>query len=151
YAIQDRHQIRALAQWDVRENGGRTFGSWRPFAHAQLGKVEIGGIDPVRGLINPPEKEIASICRAVASLAITLPSPAPLPETRTAAEPISNDLTKITLVATNSGYLPTYVSAASAKQPWNKGLQIRLQASGCTLHLGSPAAQAGHVRGWGRG
>src|SRR5262249_2227399 len=86
-----------------------------------------------------------------ASLAITLPSLAPRLETRIAAEPISDDLTKITLVATNSGYLPTYVSAASAKQPWNKGLQIRFQASGCALHSGSPAAQARHLRGWGRG
>ena len=151
YAIQQRDEIGALAQWDTRENGARVFAAWRPFVHPQLGEVEIGGIDPVRGLINPPEKEIARICRDLASLAIALPALAPRLETRIAATPITGNLTKITLVAANSGYLPTYVTAASLQQPWNQGLQVRFEASGCVLHSGAPVTQAGHVRGWGRG
>jgi hypothetical protein len=56
YAAQDRKEIGTLAEWDARENGSRVFAPWRPFHHPQLGEVEMGGIDPLRGIMNPPEK-----------------------------------------------------------------------------------------------
>jgi hypothetical protein len=55
----------------------RVFAPWRPFHHPQLGEAEIGGIDPLRGIMNPPEKEIAPICRRMSSFAIALASTAP--------------------------------------------------------------------------
>ena len=108
-----------LVEWDVRENQRRVFGPWCPFTHPQLGDVEIGGIDPVCGLLNPPEKEIAPICQGLASFAIALASLAPRLQTRISTARVDEDLTKINLFATNSGYLPTYVSAASQTQSWN--------------------------------
>jgi hypothetical protein len=59
----DRKEIGTLAEWDARENGSRVFAPWRPFHHPQLREVEMGGIDPLRRIMNPPEKEIAPICR----------------------------------------------------------------------------------------
>jgi Zinc carboxypeptidase len=151
YAIQEREEISLLVEWDVRENEGRVFGPWRPFVHPQLGDVEIGGIDPVRGVLNPPEKEIAPICERLASFAIALASLAPRLQTRISTAPVDENLTKINLVGTNSGYLPTYVSAASQAQPWNRGLQVSFQSSGCALVSGESSADVGHLRGWGRG
>jgi hypothetical protein len=151
YAAQQRQEIAALAQWDVRENGGRVFAPWRSFIHPQLKEVEIGGIDPVRGLINPPEKEIASIGGSLSSFAIALACLGPRLESHVTAEVISQKLTRIDLVATNGGYLPTYVSATSRRRPWNRGIQARFRTSGCTLVSGPPSADLGHLRGWGRG
>ena len=151
YAAQERREIGALAQWDARENGGRTFASWRPFVHPQLKEVEIGGIDPLRGLINPPEKEIAPICRGLSSFSIALASLGPRLQSHVDVRMLSERLTSIDLVATNCGYLPTYVLATSRRQPWNPGLKVRLHTSGCTLLSGQPFADLGHLRGWGRG
>jgi hypothetical protein len=151
YAAQDRQQMAALAEWDARENGGRVFAPWRPFVHPQLKQVEIGGIDPVRGLINPPEREIAPICAELSSFAVALASLGPWLETRIDAEVIAPKLTRIELVATNRGFLPTYVSGISQRQAWNRGLSARFRASGCRLVAGQPAVDLGHLRGWGRG
>jgi hypothetical protein len=151
YASQDRQEISALAEWDVRENGGRIFAPWRSFTHPQLKDIEIGGIDPVRGLINPPEKEIAPICERLSSFAIALASLGPRLQSHVELEMISPKLARIDLVATNGGYLPTYVSGVSRRQPWNRGLQVRFRAPGCTLLSGQPFADLGHLRGWGRG
>jgi hypothetical protein len=151
YALQQRHEISALVEWDAKHNEARVFAPWRRFAHPQLGDVEIGGIDPVRGLINPPENAIAPICRAVSSFAVALASLGPRLEARLTAERIAPDLTKLELLATNSGYLPTYVSAISRTQPWNSPLQARVRTDGCKLLAGPEFAELGHLRGWGRG
>jgi Zinc carboxypeptidase len=151
YAAQQRKEIAALAEWDARENGERVFSPWRAFVHPQLKDVEIGGIDPVRGFINPPEKEIAPISGGLASFAIALTCLGPRLKSYVTAEIISEKLTRIDLLATNDGYLPTYVSATSRSRPWNRGLQARFRTSGCTLVSGPPSADLGHLRGWGRG
>ena len=56
-----RDDIVRLAWWDRDENGGRCFPPWREFQHPQLGKVEIGGIDPRVGIWNPPLHELADV------------------------------------------------------------------------------------------
>jgi hypothetical protein len=151
YAIQERDEIAALVDWDQRENSGRTFAPWRPFVHSQLGAVELGGVDPVRGLLNPPEKEIAPVAQGLSTVAIALASFAPRVEAHISSEPIAQSLTKIRLVATNRGYLPTFITAVSRAQPWNGGLQVRFRHSGCNLVSGQAAADIGHLPGWGRG
>src|SRR5262249_36150469 len=137
--------------WDARANGGRIFAPWRPFPHAQLGDIEIGGIDPVRGLINPPEKEIAPICGKLCSFAVALASLGPRLQSHITVETISPTLTKIDLLATNSGYLSTDVSNTGRKQPWHRGLQASLRTSGCKLVSGESVADLGQLPGWGRG
>ncbi|HWU90434.1 MAG TPA: M14 family metallopeptidase, partial [Kofleriaceae bacterium] len=45
-----RADLIKLAWWDRDENAGRSFPPWRPFDHPQLGRVELGGIDPRVGI-----------------------------------------------------------------------------------------------------
>jgi hypothetical protein len=151
YAAQQREEIAALAGWDARENSGRVFSAWRAFEHPQLKDVEIGGIDPLRGFINPPEKEIAPISGRLAAFAIALASLAPRLQTHVTTERISEKLTRIDLLTINGGYLPTYVSAISRGRAWNCALQARFRASGCTRVSGPSPADLGHLPGWGRG
>ena len=58
YERVSRADLVKLAWWDRDENEGRVFPKWRPFAHPQLGDVEIGGIDPRVGIWNPPLHEL---------------------------------------------------------------------------------------------
>ncbi len=151
YAIQGKEDISALVKWDEKENGGRTFNPWRPFLHPQLGDVEIGGIDAVRGLLNPPEKLIAPICESLASFALVLASFAPRLETVISVSTKSSRLTEVRLSVVNSGYLPTYITSGSRNRPWNTGIRIIARTVGCNLINGPTVIDVGHVRGWGRG
>ena len=49
-------------QWNDRELAGRGFKDWTPFAHPQLGPVEIGGWDPKFVRQNPPPKLLEQEC-----------------------------------------------------------------------------------------
>lgn len=151
YAIQDPDEITRLVNWDQRDNSGRIFGPWRSFNHPQLGEVEIGGIDPVRGLINPPEKEIPGIAQSLSAVATTLASLASRIASQITVERIGQSLAKISLVASNSGYLPTSITAVGQSLPWNRGVQIRFRSHGCSLVSGPATAEVAHIAGWGRG
>jgi hypothetical protein len=151
YTIQGRKEIDALVKWDTHQNGGRVFSQWQAFRHPQLGDVEIGGIDAIHGFINPPEREIDAICHSLSSFALALMSLRPHLDSRVAVESISGSLTKVSLFACNSGYLPTYVTAESRTRPWNSGLNVLVEPSGCTLVSGQSSTEVGHLPGWGRG
>jgi hypothetical protein len=151
YAAQQRDEMGALAEWDAQNNSGRIFAPWRSFLHPQLKDIEIGGVDPIRGLINPPEKEIAKICSGFSSFAIVLASLAPRLQSHVSVEKISHKHSRIDLAATNSGYLPTYVSGISRRQLWNRGIRAHFRTSGCTVVSGQPIVELEHLRGWGRG
>ena len=62
YDRMTRDDLVKLAWWDKDENDGKSFPKWRPFDHPQLGKVEIGGVDPRVGIWNPPLHELADVC-----------------------------------------------------------------------------------------
>lgn len=151
YATQGRREVKALVRWDIEQNEARTFGPWRPFHHPQFGEVELGGLDTIHGFINPPTREIAGICDAVSSFAVTLMALRPNLNCHVKAERISETLTRIDLFVTNDGYLPTYITNASVNRPWNSGLKILAEASGCTLVSGQSSTDLGHLPGWGRG
>src|SRR5262245_35009310 len=66
-----------LAWWDKDETEGRAFPPWRPFQHPQLGRVEIGGIDPRIGIWNPPLHQLAHMCATQASVFLRVAALAP--------------------------------------------------------------------------
>jgi hypothetical protein len=72
-----RHDLVKLAWWDRDENESRIFPKWRPFAHPQLGPVEIGGIDPRFGMWNPPPHELPKVCLNQASVLLRVAAMAP--------------------------------------------------------------------------
>jgi hypothetical protein len=151
YAIQGRKEIAALVEWDALHNQGRVFASWQAFRHPQFGDVEIGGINAINGIMNPPEATIPEVCDALASFAIALMSLRAHVDCRLATTSISSALTKVDLAISNGGYLPTYVTEGSRAQPWNSGLSVRFETAGCTLVSGDAVADVGHLPGWGRG
>jgi Zinc carboxypeptidase len=151
YAIQRREEWSLLVEWDAAQNGRRIFNAWRPFPHPQLGDVEIGGIDPVRGLLNPPEKMIIPICTGFSSFALILASLAPCLKIDISTKAISSRFTELHLSAVNSGYLPTYITVNSLRRIWNHGIKIQLRTSGCELVSGLSVVELGHLGGWGRG
>jgi hypothetical protein len=90
---------------EKREKAG--FIDWQPFDHPQLGKVEIGGFVPgFRS--NPPEGEPARLGEEQTAFVATLLGKLPrVSLDAPVVEPLDGSLWRVTVRATNSGYLPT--------------------------------------------
>jgi hypothetical protein len=149
YSLQDRDAVKALVTWDAAENQQRAFSAWRAFKHPQLGEIEVGGVEAVRGISNPPETHIPAIARKMSAFAMTLAAMAPRLEARVQVEPLSGSLRRIRLTLSNSGYLPTYVMASSREKSWNDPIRVITRATGCRMLSGSAATEVGHLAGWG--
>ncbi len=148
-----RADLVKLAWWDRDENGSRVFPPWRAFDHPQLGKVEIGGIDPRVGLWNPPLHELASLCAKQTPVFLRVAALAPrLAIAKVDRHPTGDGLTRVELRIANDGYLGTYGLASAKPLDFNEPIYATAIAHGCELVDPGRAYQSlGHLDGWGRG
>lgn len=79
---------------------------WQPFEHPQLGAVEIGGIDYLRTIRNPPPSLLPAECERGYRVADALRRALPRVEATLRLDP-DGELTRVTLVLENIGYLST--------------------------------------------
>jgi len=154
YATLNRNELEAIALWDRTANGGRCVQPWVAFDHPQIGAVEVGGIDPRFGLWNPPESELAQVCRQHAQVALQVAAMAPrvvLQNPR--VEDLGNGLAACSLDVENHGYLPTHGLDSAQKLTWNEGLVADADIT-TSLSVEAPDSsriEVGHLDGWGRG
>ncbi|MGE5185019.1 MAG: M14 family metallopeptidase [Acidobacteriota bacterium] len=154
YARVSRAELVKLAWWDRDENDGRVFPPWRPFAHPQLGKVEIGGLDPRIGIWNPPPHELDKLCASQAQVYLRVAALAPrVRVARIEREPLAGGITRVELEVVNDGYLATYGLPSAKKLEFNEPLYATCRAThGAELVDAGMAHQAlGHLDGWGHG
>jgi hypothetical protein len=154
YETLGRKELASVAAFDKAHNAGRIFVPWRKFRHPQLGDVEIGGIDPIIGISNPPPERLPEICRAQS--AAWMRTAALLPRmriTKTDVVSLGEGLARVDVTVENDGYLGTYGLSSAKQIPWNEPLWAEAQpAAGLTLATTSEARQElGHLDGWGRG
>jgi murein tripeptide amidase MpaA len=106
----------AVLRWcDANHPDG--YVDWRPFEHPQLGPVEIGGWDDLTTWTNPPAHLLAAEVTRHSDFAIhqALCSPRLVIESvQTTA--IGADTWRIDVAITNSGWLPTDVTALARKE-----------------------------------
>jgi hypothetical protein len=151
YQRRTREEIIQMAAWDRDHNRGRVVGPWRRFQHPQLGPVEIGGYDPRVGIWNPPEEVLPDVCEEQARVFLRLAGLAPRVRIESLqAEGLGGDLTRISCVVENLGYLPTYILASARPLPWNEPLRARLSlGDGLAIEAGDIEQLVGHLDGWG--
>jgi hypothetical protein len=142
-----------LAWWDREENGGRSFPPWRPFEHPQLGRVEIGGIDPRVGIWNPPLHELPKVCAAQASVFLRVAALAPrLAVAKIDRRTLPGGITQVDVQIINDGYLGTYGLPSAKQLDFNEPVYATATADGCELVDRAAAHQVlGHLDGWGHG
>jgi hypothetical protein len=136
YQRRTREECVAIARWDREHNRGRVVGTWTPFEHPQLGKVEIGGYDPRIGIWNPPPERLAALA----------------PRVRCQVEVVAegDGLSRVRATVENVGYLPSYVLSSGRSLPLNGSLRATLElGNGVTLVAGEPRPDLGHLEGWG--
>lgn len=147
FANPDPGVVRSLVKAFVEQ--GAEAAPWRALQHPQLGAVEIGGIDYMRTVRNPPVALLAAECDKGYRIAERLRRS--LPDLRVWTETRAQDgVTVLSVVLENLGYLPTSALPHAA----NIGLAPPIRATlelgaGLTLIDGELDRRLGHLEGWG--
>ncbi len=152
YTHLSRADMISLGRWDAEHNEGRMVRPWNPVQHPQLGEVEVGGLDPSRGVWNPPPDRIAGICREQSVLAMQVSAMLPrLGVDHVASTPLGEDMTALDFRIENLGYVSTYGIPSAKELSWNIPLVAEVRCHGGSLVSPRPRVDVGHLEGWGRG
>ncbi|HYF75629.1 MAG TPA: M14 family metallopeptidase [Symbiobacteriaceae bacterium] len=138
-------------QWNDRELNGEGFTNWTPFAHPQLGPVEIGGWEPKFVGQNPPEKllhqEVHKNCLFTVEHALSLPL---LRVGDVRVTRLGVGLFKLAVQVVNQGFLPTNVTQVAVNMKATKPVEVTL-AGEAKVVGGKAKQELGHVLGRGCG
>jgi hypothetical protein len=153
YQEVSRDDIVRLAWWDRDENAGRCFPPWREFDHPQLGKVEIGGVDPRIGMWNPPLHELATMIERQTQVYLRVAALAPrIQIDKVDKHALAGGVTRIDVRVINTGYLGTYGVPSAKALDFNEPLYATARAHQLELvEPGRAYQQLGHLDGWGHG
>lgn len=123
---------------------------WTPFDHPQLGPVELGGIDYLRTVRNPPVSLLATECARGLKVADTLRRSLPSVVPHLVCQPLGNQVSQVTFVLENQGFLPTSGLLRGESIQACPPVSVRLQTTPpMTLHQGTSEVGLPHLDGWG--
>lgn len=152
YGNLSREEVLGIARWDAAHNQSRAFRPWRPFRHPQLGDVELGGLDPRVGLVNPSYELLPQVCSRQAAFFLRVAALAPAIVVEHRTHDLGGGATRVDVTVRNEGYLPTYVLTSAKTLPWNEPPYLDVACDGPTLADPLAAHQElGHLDGWGHG
>ncbi len=142
--------VRGLVERFSKIEGAVT--PWRPFDHPQLGPVEIGGLDYLRTIRNPPVAELAAECDRSFRVADRLRRALPRVSATAHISPLGEGLERIEVVLENSGFLATSGLAHGAGLSGTPPVSARLHVGEGVERVDGAAGQGlGHIDGWGGG
>ncbi len=122
---------------------------WQEFEHPQLGKVEIGGINYMHSIRNPPPELLEKECRQSLSVAKTMLKS--LAEVKVEPQ-INRDgaYSSVALSLENLGFLPTSGLAFGAQLPGTQGVSAQIElGEGLKIVSGAEEQFFSHLEGWG--
>ena len=125
--------------------------AWTAFDHPQLGAVEIGGLEYLRTVRNPPVKLLAAECERGFTVADRVRRSAPEVEASLSVEVLGDDLRAVTLTLENTGFLPTSALALAESIGVAPAPSATLRCGdGAALVEGTPTRTLTHLDGWGQ-
>lgn len=123
---------------------------WTEFEHPQLGTVEIGGLDYMRSIRNPPESLLQEECKKGHTVVSQASQALPRAHVSHHCEFLDNNTTKLTVVVENTGFLPT--SGLQRSEDLGRIGEVTVQLTlpeGCSALTGAEQQTLGHLDGWG--
>jgi hypothetical protein len=134
--------------WQDRELEGQGFINWAPFAHPQLGPVEIGGWELKRCLQNPPEGPIL-VDEVTKAAAFTFQHALATPKLAVTAkvEPLGAGLYKLSARVRNAGGLSTNVTQMALTMKTAKPITVTVSGD-VQILSGKERVAVGHLEGW---
>ena len=138
-----------LLKWNDEVLNGAGFVPWYPVEHPQLGRVELGGWDPLFTFWNPPpallQREIARFPDWLVWHALLSPL---LAWHELSATPVGGEVYLIRAVVRNSGWLPSYVTKLAQEKKRVRGVICELELpDGAHLLQGEIRADLGQLEG----
>jgi murein tripeptide amidase MpaA len=138
-----------LYRWNQQALGGAAHHGWKPFAHPQLGNVEVGGWDRFHAIGNPPlprlEREVERFPRWLLWQALCSPK---LELVDSAVTALGDGAWKVTVVVQNTGWLPTYVSKRALARKTVRGIVAEVALPrGASLATGKVKDDVGQLEG----
>jgi hypothetical protein len=148
-AVERAEDARKIMDWVTKTVGPEAFHPWTAIDHPDLGRVEVGGLDPKFVVQNPPPALLADECRKVASFLSGLALAGPrLAAGPAVVESLGNGLFRVAVSVVNAGFLPTSATAKGRALPGVKPLTARLE--GARVVGGESPQTLGHLAGYGR-
>ncbi len=138
-----------LLKWNDDNLDGKGFVNWRPFAHPELGPVEIGGWIERRTFGNPPGHLLLKTIEPNTEFVIAQALMSPRLELREVrATAIGEGVYLLRAVAANSGFLPTYGSKRAHEIRAVRPIEVRLTLpDGAELVAGELFQEIGQLEG----
>lgn len=152
YSFLDREDLVKLGRWDADVNKGRAVRPWIEVEHGQLGKVEVGGLDPRHGLWNAPPEKLPEVCEGLSALFARTAAMAPRVRLEVQKRSLGDEKTELFIRASNIGYLGSYGIPSSQGLPWNATPWLEFHPRSGEVKV--PKARQRlphHLEGWGRG
>ncbi len=143
----------AIMAYVDKEMAGEGFHPWTAFDHPQLGKVELGGLDPKYMRQNAPLRLLEQECRKNCLFSLMLAQTLPQVEIVGAkCKKVGDAEYAFTCGVKNTGYLPTSGSQQGQAVKTVKPVKVKLElAKGVTLLSGKTYDELPHLPGWGAG
>jgi hypothetical protein len=142
-----QNTIEALLRKAVQDDGMLI---WNPINHPQLGEVEIGGIDYLRTIRNPPISLLAKECHKGFLVAENLRKSMPRIQISVEIELIAIETYRMKVIFENLGFLSTTALNRAEEISSAKGIEVSLSLSP-NVHLveGMKRLVTESLEGWG--
>ena len=122
---------------------------WMPFEHPQLGSIEVGGLNYMKTVRNPPDKVLPEECERGFVVAERLRNSLPQMRISTEVETRGNSFI-VRFKAENVGYLSTMGLDHAAGLPSTPHVSVRIElGDGVHTVVGQTAKTLPHMGGWG--
>ena len=123
---------------------------WTAFDHPQLGRVEIGGIDYMRTIRNPPTHLLSDECRHGFIVADQLRRSLPQTQFKVTLTTLAPSVTRIEAHLENLGFLSTASSERAKHLAGTPTVNTALTLEGdLILESGAHQMELPHLEGWG--
>ncbi len=138
-----------LLQWSDEALDGEGYIDWYPFEHPELGRIELGGWNPLYTLWNPPpdklENELLPFPRWLVWHNLISPK---LDLYKAEATMLGDGLYRVRLAVENSGWLPTYVTKKAQDKKITRGVIGEIDLPKCALLIsGKQRQECGQLEG----
>ncbi|MBK8252419.1 MAG: peptidase M14 [Polyangiaceae bacterium] len=150
YVKRSRADMVKIVEWDRAHNASNLNQPYKPYDHPQLGRVEIGGYDPLVGVWNPPLNRLAEVCQNQARAFLRWAALSPrLTIGNVQVESVGDGIHKVSATVQNIGFLPTNVLATAKTLPWNDPVRADIALGPNLTLLNEHSTQTlGHLSGW---
>lgn len=122
---------------------------WKTFDHPQLGEVEIGGIEYLRTIRNPPAKELLRECQRAFQMADRARRSLPEVVSTVEVNRLGDGTHRVRLTLENRGFLPTSGLERGESVGASPPVSARLELSEGLTTVNPAERQMEHLDGWG--